>query len=50
MENNSLARAYTKQQGKMGMTARCGILTRGQWDGHVTLNIAMKWDEMWNEI
>ena len=50
MENNSLAQAYTNQQGKMGMAARCGMFTRGQWDGHVTLDIAMKWDEKWNEM
>ena len=36
MENNSLARAYTNQQEKMGIAARCGMLTRGQWDGQVT--------------
>ena len=38
MENtlNSLARAYTNQQGKMGMAAGCGMLIRGQWDGPVT--------------
>ena len=36
MENNSLARAYTNQQGKVGMAARCGMLIRGQWDSPVT--------------
>ena len=36
MDNNSLARAYSNQQGKTGMAARCVMLTRGQWDGHVT--------------
>ena len=50
VENNSLARADSYQQRKVGMAARCGMLTHGKWDGHVTLNIAMKWDEMWNEI
>ena len=42
-ENNSLARAFTKQQREVGMAARCGMLIRGQWDGPV---IVMKWDEM----
>ena len=36
-ENNSLARALTKQQREVGMAARCGImLIHGQWDGPVT--------------
>ena len=37
LANNSLARAFTKQQREVGMTARCGImLIRGRWDGPVT--------------
>ena len=49
-ENNSLAHANTNQQGKMGVAAECVMLIRGQWDGPWHLNIAIKRDEMWNEI
>ena len=47
-ENNSLARAFTKQQREVGMAARCGMLIREQWDGPVTSEYC---DEMgWNAL
>ena len=49
-ENNSLAGAYSNEKGEVGMAAGCGMLIRGQWDGPVISEIAMKWDEMWSEI